>query len=256
MLETIALALHITRRNWTVYKKDFISNISPTIADPALVMVSLGVGLGNYITNVDGMTYMQYLAPGLTVSTALFTSFFESSYGFYVRMTYEDVYKAMLTTPIGVNEVVLGEMVWVGLKGAAMAICVGIVLACFGLIATPLLLPLIAIVGFLVALACGAMGLLASAMVNNINQFQTVYSFLIAPLYFLSGVFFPLSQMSRPVEIVAQIFPLVHGVRLAQAIFWNKGVLDAFLQHGSIIFLQSLILCTVAYFHIRKKLVT
>jgi lipooligosaccharide transport system permease protein len=256
MLESITLALHITRRNWTVYKKDFISNISPTIADPALVMLSLGVGLGSYITNVNGMSYMQYLAPGLTVSTALFTSFFESSYGFYVRMTYEDVYKAMLTTPIGVNEIVFGEMVWVGFKGAAMALCVGVVLSVFGLIVNPLLLPLIAIVGFLVALVCGAMGLLATAMVNNINQFQTVYSFLIAPLYFLSGVFFPVSQMIRPVEIIAQFFPLVHGVKLAQAIFWNKDVLDACLQHGSILILQSLVLCSIAYFQIRKKLVT
>ena len=109
MLESLFLSFHITRRNWTVYKKDLIANISPTVADPALVMVSLGLGLGAFITNVEGMSYMQYLAPGLTVATALFTSFFESSYGFYVRMTYENVFKAMLTTPIGVKEVVIGE---------------------------------------------------------------------------------------------------------------------------------------------------
>lgn len=256
MLESIKLGLNITLRNWTVYKKDLIANISPTVADPALILVSLGLGLGSYLTNVEGMSYMQYLAPGLTVATSLFTSFFESSYGFFVRMTYENVFKAMLTTPIGVREVVFGEMFWVGLKGAVMSLCVAIVLAVFGLMANPWLIPLLAIVGFLVALPCGAMGLLATALVNNINQFQTVYSFIIAPLYFLSGIFFPISQMAAPVRLIAEFFPLIHGVRLAQAIFWNKEILYTLGTSGGILLIQSVILCGLAYVKIKKKLVT
>lgn len=255
MLESLKLCFHITLRNWTVYKKDLVANISPTVADPALIMISLGLGLGSFVTNVEGMTYLQYLAPGLTVATALFTSFFESSYGFYVRMSYENVFKAMLTTPIGVKEVVMGEMIWVALKGAVMAIGVAIVLALFGMMTNPWLIPTLGIVGFLVALPCGAMGLLATALVRNINQFQTVYSFIIAPLYFLSGIFFPIDQMNTLVRIVAEFFPLIHGVRLAQALFWNRGIAEAFAYHGSILVVQSIVLCFWAYFKIRKKLI-
>jgi lipooligosaccharide transport system permease protein len=253
--ETLRLSLHITRRNWTVYRKDLIANISPTVADPALIMLSLGFGLGSYLTDVEGMSYMAYLAPGLTVATSLFTSFFESSYAFYVRMTYESVYKAMLATPIGVREVVIGEMIWVGLKGAAMSLGVSIVLALFGLMVNPWMLPLLATVGFLVAVPCAAMGLLSTALVRNINQFQTVYSFIIAPLYFLSGIFFPISQMSTPVRFVAEFFPLIHGVRLAQALFWNRGILHAYVYDGSLLILQSAVLCTWAFVKIRRKLV-
>lgn len=256
MLESLQLCFHITRRNWIVYKKDLIANISPTVADPALIMISLGLGLGSYLSNIEGMSYMQYLAPGLTVATALFTSFFESSYGFYVRMTYENVFKAMLTTPIGVKEVVMGEMIWVALKGAAMAVGVAVVLALFGLMANPWLIPTLSIVGFLVALPCGAMGLLATAYVRNINQFQTVYSFIIAPLYFLSGIFFPIQQMATPVRIVAEFFPLIHGVRLAQSLFWQKEILLTFAYSGTILVIQSAILCVWAYYQVRKKLVS
>ncbi|MFN9068817.1 MAG: ABC transporter permease, partial [Bdellovibrionales bacterium] len=145
----------VSHRNWTVYKKDFISNTSPTLADPALILVSLGLGLGGFVAEIQGRTYMEFLAPGLAVATALFTSFFESSYGFYVRMTYENVFKAMLTTPIGAAEVVLGELIWVGLKGALMAVGVSLVLAAFGLMSNLWLLPLTALVGFLVAVPCG-----------------------------------------------------------------------------------------------------
>lgn len=255
MLETLKLSFHITRRNWAVYRKDLISNTSPTVADPALILISLGLGLGPFITDVDGRTYMQFLAPGLAVATALFTSFFETSYGFYVRMTFENVFKGMLTTPIGVEEVVLGEMIWVGIKGAFMAVGVGIFLSFFGLVANPALLPLVAIVGFLVALPCGAIGLISTALVKNINQFQTVYSFLIAPLFYLSGIFFPLENMARPIRMIAELFPLIHGVRLSQAVFWNKGVLEAFAFHGSILIFQSVVLCFFAYTRIRKRLI-
>jgi lipooligosaccharide transport system permease protein len=255
MLESIVLCLHITRRNWTVYKKDLIANISPTVADPALIMVSLGLGLGPFLTNVEGMSYMQFLAPGLTVATALFTSFFETSYGFYVRMTFENVFKAMLTTPIGIKEVVIGEFIWVTLKGAIMAVGVAIVLALFGLMSNAWLIPSLAIVGALVALPCGAMGLLSSAMVRNINQFQTVYSFVIAPLYFLSGIFFPIDNMHFLVRIAAECFPLIHGVRLAQALFWEREIAAAFAYSGSILLVQSAVLCSLAYFKLRKKLI-
>ncbi|MBC7456909.1 MAG: ABC transporter permease [Bdellovibrionaceae bacterium] len=255
MTEFIRLCFYITLRNWTVYKKDLVANISPTVADPALIMVSLGLGLGSYVTQVEGMSYMQYLAPGLTVATALFTSFFESSYGFYVRMTYENVFKAMLTTPIGIKEIVFGELFWVGLKGGLMAVGVAIVLAAFNMMTNLYYIPALFIVGFLVAVPCGAMGLLATAMVRNINQFQSVYSFIIAPLYFLSGIFFPIGQMVRPVQIAAEFFPLIHGVRLAQALFWDKGIWAAFAYSGSMLVIQMVVLSTWAYYRIKKRLV-
>ncbi len=255
MLESLKLCFHITRRNWIVYKKDLIANISPTVADPALVLVSLGLGLGAYVSEVQGMSYIQFMAPGLTVATALFTSFFESSYGFYVRMTYENVFKAMLTTPIGVAEVIFGELIWVGLKGAVMAVGVAVVLALFGLMRDPWWIPGLSVVGFLVAVPCGAMGLLATALVRNINQFQTVYSFIIAPLYFLSGIFFPIDEMASSVRLAAEFFPLIHGVRLAQALFWDTAIIETFIWSGGILMVQTVVLSAAGFYMIRRKLI-
>lgn len=246
----------VAHRNWTVYKKDFIANTSPTLADPALIMISLGLGLGGFVAEIKGMSYMQFLAPGLTIATALFTSFFESSYGFYVRMTYENVFKAMLTTPLGVREVVFGELLWVGLKGAIMAFGVALVLSIFGFMQNPALIPLTAVVGFFVAVPCGAIGLLATGWVNNINQFQSVYSFLIAPLFYLSGIFFPFDQIIAPIRWAAELFPLIHGVRMAQAVFWNENIASVFAVHGGILCLQIAILGWLSLKLIQKKLVS
>jgi lipooligosaccharide transport system permease protein len=219
-----------------------------------LVMVSLGMGLASFVSHIGEHTFMQFLAPGLTVATALFTSFFETSYGFYVRMTFENVFKAMLTTPIGVREIVLGEFIWVSLKGAVMCVGVSLVLVAFGLMARWELIPLMAIVGALVALSCGSLGLIATSFVRNINQFQTVYSFLIAPLYFFSGIFFPLEQIPSAVQMIVKFFPVHHGVVLAQSVFWNEKIAETFLVNGSILALQGLVLACLAYRQIKKKL--
>lgn len=254
MIESLKLCFHITRRNWMVYNKDFIANISPTLADPAFYILSLGIGLGTYVSSISGHSYVEFMAPGMTITTALYTSFFETSYGFYVRMSYENIYKAMLTTPIGVKEIVVGEFIWVALKGAAMALGVSLVLAIFGLMKSPILIVFMPVVGFLLALPCGGMGLIASAMVRNINQFQTVYSFMIAPLFFFSGVFFPIEQSPNWVQYLCYTFPIAHAVSLAQAVFWNENILSTFLVHGSALLLQSFIFCWIAYQKVVRKL--
>lgn len=252
--ETLNLCLHLTRRNWVVYRKDFLANIAPTAFEPVFQLLSLGIGLGYFISQIDGRSYIAYIAPGLAVSTALFTAFFESSYGFYVRMTFENIFKAMLTTPIGVREIIFGEFLWVSLKGAVMFTILAAVFAAFGLVHNPAHLLMAPLVGALVALPCGSMGLLATSYVRNINQFQTVYAFFISPLFYFSGIFFPLKQMPPAMRMVAEVLPLSHGVTLAQSIFWGEHPLRALATHGTALALFSLFFCTWAYHRIKGKL--
>lgn len=134
---TFRLAWCVVVRNWVVYRKDFLANISPTLADPAFMLTALGMGLSPFIGSIHGLSYSQYLAPGMAATTILFTAFFECSYGFYVRMTFESVFKAMLTTPIGTPEVVWGEFIWVAIRASLMAGGVGLVLAALRILPKP-----------------------------------------------------------------------------------------------------------------------
>lgn len=255
VVTALQLAWHVVVRNWTVYRKDFLANISPTLADPALMMTALGMGLSPFIGEIGGLSYAQYLAPGMVATTALFTAFFDSSYGFYVRMTFESIFKAMLTTPIGVREIVLGEFLWGFIRAAMMGGVVGLVLLVMGLLPNPWAILVFPWVGGLLAVPCGAIGLLAAAHVRNINQFQTVYSFLIAPIYFLSGVFFPLED--RPVlGTIVQFSPFYHGVRLLQMSAWDRWTAAEVAFHLGALLLFAVVLGVWAYRRIQKKLTT
>ena len=160
---SLKLAWRVVVRNWVVYRKDFLANTSPTLADPALMMTALGMGLSPFIGNIQGLSYSQYLAPGMAATTVLFTAFFDCSYGFYVRMTFESVFKAMLTTPIGTREVVLGEFIWVTIRAGLMAGGIGIVLALLHLLPNPWAVLLFPLIGGLLSIPCGAIGLLAAS---------------------------------------------------------------------------------------------
>jgi lipooligosaccharide transport system permease protein len=253
LIITTRLAWQVVVRNWVVYRKDFIANISPTLADPTLILISLGLGLSPFVGQIGGRSYAQFLAPGLAGSTALFTAFFECSYGFFVRMSFEAVFKAMLTTLIGVQEVVLGEFMWVFIRAASMAFGVGLVLIACGLLPNPFALLFFPLIGGLLGVPCGAIGLLSAVHVRNINQFQTVYSFLIAPIYFLSGVFFPIAHGTL-LEVVIQLSPFYHGVRLMQLAAWGEWQAGPIALHIAVLILFAFVLCGLSFRDVRKKL--
>jgi lipooligosaccharide transport system permease protein len=252
---SLRLSWQVVVRNWMVYRKDFLANISPTLADPALILASLGMGLSGFVGEIDGKSYAQFLAPGMIATTALFTAFFESSYGFYVRMNFESVFKAMLTTPIGVKEVVAGEFMWVFVRAGLMGLGVSLVLLLLGLLPNPLAILICPLIAGTLALPCAAIGLLASAWVRNINQFQTVYSFLIAPIFYLSGVFFPIPSGSF-LGLLVHWSPFYHGVKLIQFAVWGKVNWSAALWHAGLLGVFVVVLCSLSFRFIGRKLTT
>jgi lipooligosaccharide transport system permease protein len=254
MTSTLKLAWLVTARHWKVYKKYFWSNILPTVIEPCFFILSLGVGMAAFVGQIDGLSYATFMGPGLAMSAAMFTAFFESSYGFYVRLTMDGVYKAMFTTPISPREVIFGELIWVSLKGAVMSLVVSLIFIAFGfLYITPNLLGIMA-VGFFVGASCGCMGLISAATIKNMSQFQTVYALVISPLFFFSGNLFPIDRLPAPLVAIAHFSPLYHGVLLAQQLLWQRVNLAVFAQHFAELIVLTVIFCGIAYYKVYRKL--
>lgn len=254
MIDVLNLAWLVTVRHWKVYRKYFWSNILPTFMEPCFFIFSLGIGLGAFVSEIDGLSYAAYMGPGLAVSAAMFTAFFECSYGFYVRLSMDGIYKAILTTPIGPKEIIYGELIWVSLKGAVMALAVSLVVIVFGFLPLSVNLLGVMLLGSLVAVGCGAMGLISSAMIKNISQFQTVYTVVISPLFFFSGIFFPVDKMPKVFQVIAHVSPVYHGVILNQQLLWQRFEAASFFQHLVELMVLNVILVFVAYRMVYRKL--
>lgn len=254
MIETLQLSWLITIRHWRVYRKYFWSNILPTVIEPCFFILSLGLGMSAFVKDIDGLSYATFMGPGLAMSAAMFTAFFECSYGFYVRLSMDGVYKAILTTPVSPREIIIGELIWVSLKGACMSLGVSLIFVLFGFLPLTVNLLAVAGIGFIVGAGCGAMGLISATMIKNISQFQTVYALIISPLFFFSGNLFPVDRMPLWFQAGAHLSPLYHGVSLGQMLMWNRIDGGRFVVHFLELVFMSVILCSIAWRRVWNKL--
>ncbi len=124
-------------RHMRVYTKNILSNALPPFLEPLIFLVGIGLGLGKYITeSMGGVRYIEFLGAGLLVTTAMYTSAFECSFGTFVRLEFEKVYDGMLAAPMTVNNLIVGEMLWAGSKGFFFSFIVLCILWAFGIIVT------------------------------------------------------------------------------------------------------------------------
>jgi lipooligosaccharide transport system permease protein len=202
-------------RHYGVYSKNLISNGLPPFLEPLIFLAGIGLGMGGYLTKMEGMPYLTFLATGLPITAAMFTAAFECSYGTFIRLEFDHVYEGMLAAPLKVSDILIGEILWSGTKGVFFSLAVIMVVAGFRLVPLPASL-LTAFVGFLTGIMFASLSLFITSFVSNINHFNFYFSGFLSPMFFFSGVIFPISNLPKTLRILAEIFPLTHVVRLVR----------------------------------------
>jgi lipooligosaccharide transport system permease protein len=168
--------------------------------------------------DLDGriVPYTVFIAPALVSVAIMQNAFFETTYNSFVRMYYQKTFDALLTTPLNLEEIILGEILWAATKSLIATVLMAFVLALFGLFDFPgalLLLPLALLGGLFFA----ALGMVCTALVPNIEMFNLPIFLGITPMFLFSGTFFPLSNLPGWAQQVAQLLPLTHLVALVRA---------------------------------------
>ncbi len=158
-------------RHFRVYTKSLVSNGFPPFVEPLIFLAGIGLGLGQYVGMIDGMSYIMFLASGIIVPPAMFTSSFECTFGTFIRLEFDKVYDGMVSASLTVRDLFIGEILFAGTKGCFFSGAVLVVVACFGLIDSfmAIFTPLI---GFLTGLMFAALALYITSFVCNINQFN------------------------------------------------------------------------------------
>jgi lipooligosaccharide transport system permease protein len=202
----------VWRRNFDVFMKTYKVNFFPPLLEPIFYLFALGLGLGTIVTKIDDVSYIQFIAPALVAISMMYGSFFECTYGSFVRMYYQKTFDAIIATPVSVEEVIAGELLWGATRATINSAIVLAVVAAFGLISSPLCL-IVLIVAFFAGLTFSAIGMAFTAIAPNIDFFNYPGFLFITPMFLLSGTFFPFSILPSAVQTVALIFlPLTHSV--------------------------------------------
>lgn len=240
-------------RHVRVYSQNLLSNGLPPFLEPLIFLAGIGLGLGRYIQNMNGIPYLEYLASGLLVTAAMYTSVFECSFGTFIRLEFDKVYDGMLSAPITAGNLMVGEILWAGTKGLFFTFAVVIIVAAFRILPVAAVLPT-PLVGFLTGIMFASMSLLVTSFVNNINHFNFYVSGLISPMFFFSGVAFPIENLPQSLVWVAEALPLTHAVRLARAFSLNQ-LVPVHLWDLLYIIAFSFIIGAAAIWRLKRRLI-
>ena len=206
-------------RHFKVYTKNILSNGFPPFMEPLIFLLGMGLGLGKYISNVDNMPYIEYLAIGLPLSSAMFTAAFECTFGTFIRLEFQKAYDGMLTGPITVDDLFIGEIIWCGTKGAFYSFAVLFVLLLCGTVPFSPDLLLVPAIGFIVGVMFAPLSLVFTSFIKTINSLNFYITGLITPMFMFSGIMFPVSNLPKWIQGIIEIFPLVHAVNLVHALY-------------------------------------
>jgi lipooligosaccharide transport system permease protein len=215
-------ALPLVAYNSVVFRRDWKSSAFLYVVSPLLFLSSMGLGLGGLVGRsrgtIDGVTYLQFLAPGLIATTAMQTASADMTFPIMSRLVWNKTYEAMLNTPARVRDLITGELFWLSLRLLGVAALFFCVAVCFGAGRTPTA-PLAIPVAALTGLAFGAPVFAFSATQSGDNGFNALNRFVVLPLFLLSGSFFPLSQLPLFLQAIAWALPTSHGVEVCRTLF-------------------------------------
>ena len=241
-------------RHFRTYVKDIVSNGFPPFMEPLIFLAGMGLGMARYVPNLVGMSYLQFLATGLVMTSAMFTASFECTFGTFIRLEFDKVYDGMLAAPLTVSDLMVGEALWAGTKGAFFSFAVLVIISAFGIVsfASALLTP---IVGFLTGFLFAAIGLLVTSFVKNISHFNFFFTGLLSPMFMFCGTIFPISNLPGSLQIAAEFLPLTHPVRLGRVTAMASGWKPALLLDLAYMVCVGVLILFLAVKRLERRLV-
>jgi lipooligosaccharide transport system permease protein len=200
------------------YKRTWRGSITTSFLYPVLYLAAIGLGLGSLVKQpVQGVRFLDFIAPGLLASTAMQIGGNEAMYPVMAAIKWLRTYFAMLATPLTVVDVLVGHLAWIALRLLMVASIYLAIMAAFGTVHSPLAI-LALPVGILTGLAFATPIAAFAAAQQNDTGFTTIYRFGLIPLFLFSGTFFPVAFLPGWLQPVAQATPLYHGVALCRGL--------------------------------------
>lgn len=218
----------VWRRDLVVWRKNLLFYLMVNFVEPLIYLLAMGYGLGRFVGEMQGMSYVEFIAPAMLVFSVMNGTSFETTYGSYTRLKEQKTAQGIAMSPISMEEVIGGEILWATTKACMTGSVIFLVLGIFNLLHSwwILLMPLVMLTtSFLFA----SLGMLMTSFARNYDFFSYYYTLFISPMFVFSGTFFPLDNLPVWAKTLAHFLPLTYAVQVARNLFqgnfhWMDGM--------------------------------
>ncbi len=204
----IARNVRVYRYGWAIIVSGFF--------EPLFYLLSLGVGLGAVIGDVDGMSYAAFVAPAMLATSAMNGAVTDSTFNVFHKLRYNRIYDAVLSTPVRPIDVALGEIGWALSRGLIYSTGFLVVMVVLGLVSSAwavLVLPVAVVIGF----AFAGVGMAATTYMRSWQDFEWVL-LVTLPMFLFSATFYPLSTYPEGLQTIVRWTPLYQAVDLVRSL--------------------------------------
>jgi lipooligosaccharide transport system permease protein len=210
-------AFRLWQRNASIYRRTYKMNLLPNFFEPVIYLLAMGLGLGRYLSSVQGVKYIDFIAPGLVATSAMFGTSFEVTFNCFVKMQFGRVYEAATATPLSIEDVGLGELMWGTTRATIYGVVFFLIAALFGIVHSGMAV-FVPIAVVLIGLMFSVIGLAFTAVIPLIDYFTYYWTLFITPMFMFAGIFFPLNRLPDWIHVLAWFMPLYHAVNLVRAL--------------------------------------
>lgn len=247
-------AIKVWHRNLVVFVRTWHVNFFPPLVEALLYLFAIGMGIGSYIPEVEGVPYVTFIAPAILTIAVMNSAFFECTYGSYVRMYYQKAFDAMIATPLSIEDVIAGELLWGATRSVIYIVIMLPVLAAFGVISLPLALLAIPL-AFLGGLMFAGIAMCFTAVTPGIDTLNYPAFLFITPMTLFSGTFFPLTILPAAIQYLALAFlPLTHLVAIMRMLT-RATVTPVVILHLAWIAVVTILCCIIAINLMKRRLI-
>ena len=242
------------------YRRTWKGTVISSFVVPLLYILAMGVLLGGFIqgdpTRLEGAsTYLAFVAPGMLAAQTMTTVVGEVTYPVMGMIKWQRVYFGMIATPLAVPDIVLAHLGFVAFRVATVAAVFLAVMAPFGVFASVGGVLVAFVVQVLLGLAFAAPVYALSARLPDESGFSLVFRLGVIPMFLFSGAFFPVSNLDAPLEALAKLTPLWHGVDLTRMLVLGRVDGPMALVHVGYLLAMTLVGWVLATRSLRRRLV-
>lgn len=242
-------------RSLLVYRRIWRGSFLSTLVSPVLYLSAMGIALGSLVPNLTafgGVRYIVFLAPGLLAAQAMQTATQESSWPLFAGFKWNKTFEAMIGTPQGVRDIVMGHLYWLVVRVGIVTGIFLVVAFLFGAVSSATVI-LAWPAAILTGIAFGMPMAAWTASRKTEQTFAYVFRFVITPLFLFSGTFFPIEQLPAAIQPLAWLTPLFHGVALTRALAVGQGLDPVVLAAHALVLVGLAVLGTLLAFRTFKK---
>lgn len=205
----------------TIVRREMVRTFSiinqviwPPVIQTLLYVFVFGLALGSRIPMLQGVSYAQFLIPGLIMLQVIEQTYSESSSSVFQGRFMNSI-QELLVAPLSAVEIVAGLVI----AGVVRAVLIALLITVLGILfvhTAPVNWALYFLTVVLVAVFFSALGIVAGLMAEKFDHIAVLTTFFITPLVFVGGVFTSiqlLPPLARSASLANPIFYMINAFR-------------------------------------------